>query len=242
MADNYNCKSEHSAIGEEAATEADIPPPQKTEVPTPPLDTSSQASVEKMETSLESNFHPPMATCSSHSGSPMVDLTELQEDDNLAATHMLSVTRSSDLKRQWAIWDFKALLWQQEAEEAAANKKAKIIHSRKNLDTKVGHAKVVMAARYKYRMAIQEAQTIRCNQLQELETAYLEAVSENAASRSTKSIKLHREHAEHMHKLEEQALRRKLKVTTTFFLPVKLSYVMLCSPSRRICLPLTTFC
>ena len=55
MADNYNCKSEHSATGKEAATEADMPPPQKAEVPAPPLDTSSQASVEEVETSLESN-------------------------------------------------------------------------------------------------------------------------------------------------------------------------------------------
>ena len=37
--------------------EADMPPPQKAEVPAPPLDTSSQASVEEVETSLESNPH-----------------------------------------------------------------------------------------------------------------------------------------------------------------------------------------
>ena len=52
MVDDYNCKPEHSAMGEEAATEADIPPPQKAEVPAPPLDTSSQASVEEIEPSL----------------------------------------------------------------------------------------------------------------------------------------------------------------------------------------------
>ena len=91
--------------------EADIPPPQKAEVLAPPLDTSSQASVEEVETSLESNpinVYPTMAACSSHSDSPMVDLMELQVDANLAANYMLSVKRSSDLKRQWAIWDFKA--------------------------------------------------------------------------------------------------------------------------------------
>ena len=41
MADDYNCESEHSATGEEVVTGADLPPPQKAEVPTPPLDTSS---------------------------------------------------------------------------------------------------------------------------------------------------------------------------------------------------------
>ena len=70
MADDYNCEPEHSAMGEEAAAGTDIPLSQKAEVPAPPLDTSSQASVEEMETSLESNpinVFLPMATCSSQS-------------------------------------------------------------------------------------------------------------------------------------------------------------------------------
>ena len=214
MTDNYNHESEHSAMGEEAATGADLPPPQKAEVPTPPLDTSLQGSVEEVDTSLESNpinVYPPTATCSSCSDSPMVDLTEFQEDANLAANYMLSVKRSSDLKRQWEIWNFRASLCQQEAEEAPAYKRAKIIHSRKNLDTKVGCTKAVMVAKYSYRMAIQEARTIRCNQLQESETKYSEAISENAATRSTWSTKLHREHVEHMHELGEQALSEENK-------------------------------
>ena len=193
---------------------ADLPPPMKEEAPAPSLDTSSQASIEEMDTSLESNpinVYPSMATCSSHSGSPMMDLVELQEDANLAATHMLSVKRSSDIKRQWAIRDFKASLHQQEADEAMANERAKITHSRKNLEVKVGCAKVVMAAKYKYRIAVREARMTRCNQLHELETAYLEAIRENAVVRSTQPAELHREHAEHMHKLEERALREEVK-------------------------------
>ena len=165
----------------------DIPLPQKAEVPAPPLDTSSQASVEEMETSLESNpinIYPPTATCSSHSDSLTIDLMELQADANLAANYILSVKRSLDLQRQWAIWEFEASLHQQEAEEATANERAKIIHSRKDLYAKVGCAKEVMKAKYDYRMAIQEARTIRCSQLQESEATYLEALSENAAARS----------------------------------------------------------
>ena len=93
-----------------------------------------------METSLESNpinIYPPTAACSSHSDSPTIDLTELQADANLAANYMLSVKKSLDLQRQWTIWEFKALLHQQEAEEVAANKRTKIIHSRKDLNAKV---------------------------------------------------------------------------------------------------------
>ena len=115
MADDYKCEPEHSTMGEEAAAGTDIPLPQKAEVSAPPLDTSSQASAEEMETSLESNpinaYHP-TAAGSNHSDSPVIDLMELQADANLVANYMLSVKRSSDLKRQWAIWDFKASLHQ----------------------------------------------------------------------------------------------------------------------------------
>ena len=51
-----------------------------------------------------------------------------------------------------------------------------------------------MKAKFDYRMAIQEARMIRCNELQESEAAYLEALSENAATRSTQCTTLHREH------------------------------------------------
>ena len=56
----------------------------------------------------------------------------------------------------------------------------------------------------------------RCNQLKELETEYLEAISGNAAARSTQSAKLHREHVEHMHELEEQALSEENKSCQDF--------------------------
>ena len=209
MVDNYNCEPEHSAMGEEAAAEADIFPPPKAEVSAPPLDTSSQASVEEMETSQESNpinVYSPTAAGSNCSDSPMIDLTELQADANLATNHMLSIKMSLDLKRQQAIQDFQASLHQQEAKEATANERAKIVHSRKDLNAKVKCAKVVMKAKYDYRMAVQEARMIRCNEIQELEAAYLEALGENTAMRSTQCATLCREHVRHMHELEERAL------------------------------------
>ena len=129
----------------------------------------------------------------------------------LAVNYMFSVKRSLDLKRQQAIWEFEVSLHQQEAKEAMANEKAKIIHSRKNLNTKVGCTKAVMEAKYNYRMAVQEARMIRSNQLQESDTAYSEAHDENATMRSTQSTRLHREHVKHMHKLEEQAIREENK-------------------------------
>ena len=106
MVDNYDCKPEHSTMGEEAAARTDIPLLPKAKVSAPPLDTSSQASVEEMETSQESNpinIYSPMAAGSNCSDSPMIDLTELQADTNLAANHILSIKRSSDLERQFGI-------------------------------------------------------------------------------------------------------------------------------------------
>ena len=103
MADDSSHESEHSASEKAAAVEAVMSLSYKLEAPAPPVDTSSQASAEEREASLESNpanVSPTMVMYSSCSGSPMVDVTELQMDANLAADHMLSVKRSTDLKRQ----------------------------------------------------------------------------------------------------------------------------------------------
>ena len=192
--------------GKEAATEADMSLSHKVEVPALPMDTSSQASVEEGEASLEShpiNVSPTTVAYSSHSESPTADLMELQEDANLAANHMLLVKRSMDLKRQQVVWELGASLHWNKAKEAAANKKAKILHSREILDAKVECAKAVLEAKYKYRVAIQEAKMIKSNWLQESEVAYLKGLGENAAMRSSKSTTLHREHVKLMHKLEE---------------------------------------
>ena len=72
--DDYDCKPEHSTMGEEAAAGADVLPPPKVEVSATPLDTS-QASVEGMETSQESNpinIYSPMAAGSNCSDSPTI--------------------------------------------------------------------------------------------------------------------------------------------------------------------------
>ena len=92
------------------------------------------------------------------------------------------------------------------SEEAAANERAKIAHSRKDLDAKVRCTKAVMKAKYDYQVDVQEARTRKCNQLQELEAAYSEAIGENAAMRSTQCTTPCREHVRHMHELEERTL------------------------------------
>ena len=118
MAEDYYHEPEHSTMAKEFATKTDTSPPLKTEVPALPLDTSSQASVAETEASMESNpVHdsPTAVAYRSRSDSPTMDLPELQANAHLAINHILSIKRSSDLKRQWTIWDFKTSLHQQEA-------------------------------------------------------------------------------------------------------------------------------
>ena len=80
MTEDYNHEPEHSTMVKELATEADISPTPKTEVPSLPLDTSSQARVPEMEASIESSpVHdsPTAVAYSSHGDSPTMDLPEL---------------------------------------------------------------------------------------------------------------------------------------------------------------------
>ena len=214
MTEDYNCEPEHSAMEKELATKADISPPLKMEVPALPLDTSSQASVPETEASIESNpIHdsPTAVANSSHSDSPAMDLLELQADAHLAINHMLSVRRTLELKRQWVIRNFEALLHQQEAETAAANERAKITHSRKDLQARVKCTKVVMRAKYDYRVAVQEARATWCNELEKAETTYSEVLRKNAAMQSLHCATLCTEHVKYMSELEEWALEAEIK-------------------------------
>ena len=214
MADESSHKLEHSPIGKVATVEAVMSPSHKSEAPPPPVDTSSQASMEEAEASLKglpTNASPTTATYSSSSASPSVDPTKLQTNTNIAADHMLHMKRSTELKRQWVIWGLGLLLHQSEVEEAASVKKAKVVHSREVLDAKVDWARSVLEAKCNYRVAIQEAKTIRGNLLQKSEIAYSKAIGEAAALRSSQSVALHREHIRLMQELEEQTLREESK-------------------------------
>ena len=64
-----------------------------------------------------------------------------------------------------------------------------------------------MKAKYDYRVAVQEARAVRCNELKEAEATYSEALCENVASKSLHCATLCREHAEYMGELEERALQ-----------------------------------
>ena len=90
-------------------------PPQKSEVAVPPVDTSSQASIEEAEGFLEdipANISPIAAIYSSGSASPLVDPSDLQANASRAIDNMLHLKRSLDIKRQRATWELGVLLCQ----------------------------------------------------------------------------------------------------------------------------------
>ena len=125
-------KSEQSSLEKITEAVATMSPPQKPEVTVPPVDTSSQASMEEVEGSLEgipTNISLIAAIYSSSSASPPVDLSELQANANRAIDNMLHLKRSLDIKRQRATWELGAILCQNESQGAALIAAAKAICS-----------------------------------------------------------------------------------------------------------------
>ena len=79
---------------------------------------------------------------------------------------------------------------------------------------------------------------IRCSKLQELEAAYSEALSENAAAKSIQCATLCREHVKHMHELEEQALDAENKSRQDFLFTCQAILCRAATASQResVCL------
>ena len=129
MAGDSSWEFGHSAMGKEATEEVVMPLSPKLEDHALLINFLSHVSMEEGNTFKESNpvnASPTMAAHSSHINSPLVDFTELQTDANQAANHLLSVKRSTDLRRQGVIWEVRLVLQQNEAEEAALIEKAKL--------------------------------------------------------------------------------------------------------------------
>ena len=132
MMENYDQESEHSAMEEVPATEADASPPFKMDITVLPLDTSSQASAAETEASMGSNPVCVLTTAATHSSqscSLIVEISELQSDAHMAIHSIFTAKRSSDLQIQCAIRDYEASLHKLEVETTAANAKAKVIQN-----------------------------------------------------------------------------------------------------------------
>ena len=186
-------KSEQSSL-EKIITED---PPQKSQVTVPPVDTSSQASIEEAEGSLEdipTNISPIAAIYSSRSASPLVDPSELQANANRAIDNMLHLKRSLDIKRQRATWELGVLLHQNKSQGAASIATAKAIYSQAVLEAKTNFLATVM-----------EAKTTRCHSIQAAEAACSKAISDAEARKTSQAMMFQEEHSKYLQSLEEQA-------------------------------------
>ena len=101
--------------------------PQKPEDLPQPADTSSQASIDEGEASLEdipTNISPIAAISGSRSVRPPVGLTELWTNTNKALDELLSTKGSIDARRWRAVWQLGMMLHQNESQAAASIKRS----------------------------------------------------------------------------------------------------------------------
>ena len=103
-----SCGSQQSSPRRPTTAVVLMSPPQKPEGLLLPADTSSQASIDKGEASLEdipANISPIAAVSGSNSTSILMDLAELQTNANKALDDLLSTRGSIGARRQRAVWD-----------------------------------------------------------------------------------------------------------------------------------------
>ena len=186
-------KSKQSSL-EKITTED---PPPKSEVTVTPVDTSSQASIEEAEGSLEdipTNISLIAAIYSSRSASPLMDPSELQANANRAIDNMLHLKRSLDVKGQRATWELGVLLHQNKSQGAASITTAKAIYSQ-----------AVLEAKTDFQATVMEAKTTRCHSIQAAKVACSKAISDAEAQKTSQAMMFQEEHSKYLQSLEEQA-------------------------------------
>ena len=183
-------------------------PPWKSEASLQPVNTSSQASVEGAEASLEdlpANISPIAAAYSSRSVSPLVDPSELQANANTAVNNMLHLKRTLDIKRLRAVWELGALMHQSESQESTSVTKARAICSQAIFDAQMICSQSVLEAKTNCLAVVKEAKTNRDHLIHKAEAACSKAICEAMALRFSQSIVFHKKHGKYMQDLEEQA-------------------------------------
>ena len=164
-----SCGSQQSSPRRPTTAVVLTSPPQKPEGQPPPANTSSHASIDEGEASLEdipANISPIAAITGSDSTSPSMDLTELWTNTNKALDNLLSTKGSIDARRWRAVWDLGVMLHQNESQAAATVKEARIICSQMALDIQTACSQSILEARTGYLAAVKEAKTTTGHLLQ----------------------------------------------------------------------------
>ena len=216
-----SCESEH--LSPRMPSQAAVPttPPQQLEGPLQPVDTSSQASTEAMEASLEdipTNISPIAAISRTRSVTPPVDALELWANAHKALEDLLATKASIDTHRWKAIWELGIVLCQNESQAAESIKQAKASCSQVTLDAHTICSQLTLEAKTNCSQAILEAKTA-CStvvkkaktawglMVQETKTTCSKAISKVKAWSASQAESFQREHGNIMQDLEEQLIQ-----------------------------------
>ena len=214
MADTSSCKSKQSSLEKTATFTATASPPCRPEVNTPPADTSSQASIEEAEGSLEdvpTNISPIAAAYSSRSISPPVDLLELQTNANKAIDNMFHIKGTLNVKRQRAAWELGVLVCQIDAQESASVIEAEAICSQVIFDAWMICSQSILEAKTNCLVVVREAKSTRDHSIHQAEAACSKAICGVAALKVSQSIALHKEHDRFIWDLEEHTIKDEIQ-------------------------------
>ena len=176
-------------------------PSQMQEDPPQPADTSSQASINEGEASLEdvpSNISPIAASSGSRNISSPVDLVEHWTNANKALDELLSNKGSIDARKWRAVWELGMMLHQNESQVATMIKEARVICSQTTLDIWTACSQSLLEAKTSYLAAVREAKTTRGCLVQEAEATCSKAICEAKAKKISQAAMLHKEHGKYM--------------------------------------------
>ena len=167
----------------------------KPEGPLQAVNTSSQVSVMEAEASLEDipiNISPIAAISRSRSISPSVDLVELWTNANRALDDLVNTKGSIDAKRQRAVCELGIILCQNESQEAASIKEAKVICSQVTLDAQTACSQLILEAKTDFLAAVKKAKATRGHLVQEAEAACSNTICEAKAWKVSQAAIFHR--------------------------------------------------
>ena len=201
-----SCESQQSPPRRPATAVVPTSLPQRPEGLLLPADTSSQASIDEGEASLEdmpTNISPIAVISGSNSTSTSMDLAELQTNANKALDDLLNTKGSTDAKRQRAVWDLGVMLCQNESQVATTVKEGRTICSQMALDIQTACSQSIFEARTGYLVEVKEAKTTRSHLHQEAEATCSQIICEAKAQKISQAEKLHKEHSKYMQDLEE---------------------------------------
>ena len=206
MVDISGCKSEHSPLGKITTMVVIMSPPQKSEALLQLVDTSSHASVEGVEASLEdlpANISQIAAAYSSRSVSPPSGPIRAPGQCQHSCQQHASPQEVPRCQKTESCLGTRGTNAPEGVQESASVTKARAICSQVIFDAQMICSQLVQEAKTNCLVAVREAKTNRDHLIHKAEAACSKAIHKSAALRISQSIMFHKEHGKYMQDLEE---------------------------------------